>query len=421
MWKVDLYNKWILVLGVVLIFAGASIAGAATDKASLRIGVICPLTGSQSYIGQLIKEAASLAVKEINEKGGIQGHPVEAFYENDEFQTPKSVAAAQKLITQRKVHLLNGPLASSAIAACQKLTDKDIPHVTSCGSASKLTEEPHPWFFRLTLADRYQTAVLVKLAVKDMKLSRVAILAESGSHGQGTIDSWTRDLGQFNLKPVIVERFEDTDVDFSSQLTKVKNVKPDAVVFAPLKPETGANLAKQSKEIGLDVQIFTSSSVAGSLDFLSLAGTTAEGTISPCSFLPTNPDPPVQAFVKNFKALYGHLPEGKEPAQTYDILKILHSYLNKKKADGTYLYPLQFTDASLSKDRALIREALMTVKGYRGATGIEVNFGKEPNPQDRDGIKSPLIAVVKEGQWVPLDTAKAVLKSGKWMPLAPAR
>ncbi len=409
-------HKYSAVLITLIFFLCAGIAAAA--PAPLRVGVICPLTGSQSYTGQLIKEASTLAVKEINEKGGIQGHPIELFVENDEFQTPKSVAAAQKLITQRKVHVLNGPLASSAVAACQKLTDKDIPHVTSCGSASKLTEEPHPWFFRLTLADKYQTAVLVKLAVKDLGLSRVAILAESGSHGQGTIESWIKDLAVYNLKPVIVERFEDTDVDFSSQLTKAKNAQPDAMVIASLQPQSGANLAKQAKEIGLNVQIFTSSSVAGSLDFLHLAGNAAEGFIGPCSFLPSNPDPTVQVFTKTFKAAYGHLPEGKEAPQTYDILKILAQYLNKKKGDGKYQFPLEFTDAALAKDRAQIREALITVKGYRGVTGIEVNFGKEPNPKDRDGIKSPLIAVVKGGDWVPLSAAKSVLKGGKWVPLA---
>jgi branched-chain amino acid transport system substrate-binding protein len=135
------------VLALLAAFATASLSEAASNPSPFRFGVICPLTGSQSYTGQLIKEAASLAAKEINSKGGIQGHPVEVYFENDEFQTPKSVAAAQKLITQRKVHVLNGPLASSAVAACQKLTDKDIPHVTSCGSASKLTEEPHPCSF----------------------------------------------------------------------------------------------------------------------------------------------------------------------------------------------------------------------------------------------------------------------------------
>ena len=56
-----------------------------------------------------------------------------------------------------------------------------------------------------------------------------------------------------------------------------------------------------------------------------------------------------------------------------------------------------------------------------GATGIEVNFGPEPNSQDRDGIKSPLIAVVKGGDWIPLSAAKSYYKGGKWLPLASAK
>jgi branched-chain amino acid transport system substrate-binding protein len=397
----------------------SALALAAPSGEPLRAGVICPLTGSQAYTGQLIKTAATLAVNEINGQGGIQGHPIEAFFENDEFQTPKSVAAAQKLITQRKVHFLNGPLASSAVAAVQKFTEKGIPHITSCGSSRKLTEVGNNWFFRLTLSDIYQTLVLVDLAVKDMKLSKIAILAESGSHGQGSIESWTEDLARQNLKPVIVERFTDTDVDFSSQLTKIKNAGPDALVIAPLQPQSGANVAKQYKEIGLKnmAVLFHSSSVAGSIDYAHLAGDAAEGGIAPCSFLATNPDPPVQAFVKGFKAISKDPPEGKEPAQTYDVFKILFTYLNKKKPDGSYMYPLGFTEESLEKDRATIREAMTTVKAYRGANGIEVNFGPEPNSKDRDGIKSPIIAVIKGGEWVPLQVVKQVYKNGKWVPL----
>jgi branched-chain amino acid transport system substrate-binding protein len=270
----------------------------------------------------------------------------------------------------------------------------------------------------LTLADKYQSVLLVSFAVKELGLSKIAVLAESGSHGQGTINSWTKDLSQYNLKPAIVERFEDTDVDFSSQLTKVKNAKPDGVVFAPLQPQSGANLVKQAKEIGLEAQIFASTSVAGSLDYVSLAGGAAEGVIAPCSFLTTNPDTTVQVFVKDFKAQYGHLPEGKEPAQTYDILKILYFYLNKTKPDGKYEYPLQLTDAALNQDRTVIRDVLTTVKAYRGATGIEVNFGKDSTPEDRDGVKDPILSVVKNGQWVPMSAVKAVYKGGKWVPLS---
>jgi len=365
----------------------------------------------------LIKTAATLAVKEINAGDGIQGHPVEAYFENDEFQTPKSIAAAQKLITQRKVHFLNGPLASSAVAAVQKLTDKGIPHITSCGSSRKLTETPHDWFFRLTLADKYQTAALVDLAVNDIGLKRIAILAESGSHGQGTIDSWKEDLARHNMQPTIVERFEDTDIDFSSQLTKIKNENVEALVLAPLQPQSGANLAKQAREIGLNVILFHSSSVAGSVDYLSLAGDAAEGGIAPCSFLATNPDPNVQAFVKGFLTISKDMPEGKEPAQTYDIFKILYKYLNQKNADGSYKYPLGFTEKSLEKDRAEIRKAMTTVKGYRGGTGIEVNFGPNATPQDRDGIKTPLIAIVKDGKWNPLEAIHQIYKDGEWIPL----
>lgn len=394
-------KKALLIITLLIICLSSGLV-AAQDP--FKFGVICPLSGTQAYTGDLIQKAARLAAEQINDWGGIQGQPVRVYVENDEFETPKSVAAAQKLLTLDRVHVLNGPLHSSGVHAVQRLTEQNkVPHVTSCGSARRLTEEGFEWFFRLTLADLYQTAELTRLAVEDLGLSRFAILAESGAHGQGTIDSWTIDLAKYGLEPVNITRFEDTDTDFSSQLARVNASNPDAVILAPLQPVTGATLVRQYREMGLDARLFHSSSVAGSLDYLELAGPAARGGIAPCSFLPTNPDPAVQAFVEAFVNAYGILPEGKEAAQTYDILMILYEYLNKTDEDGNYIYPLGFTRRSLADDREMIHQALTTVQGFNGATGIEVNFGPEATPEDRDGVKTPLIAVVVDGEWVPIE------------------
>lgn len=204
------------------------------------------------------------------------------------------------------------------------------------------------------------------------------------------------------MEPLVVERFEDSDIDFSSQLTKVKNANPDVLVLAPLQPQSGANITKLARQIGIQAQIITSSAVAGNEEYAELSGAAAEGVIAPAAFLASNPDPVVQDFIKGFSEISSDFPEGKEPAQTYDILKIAFEYLNQKNPDGSYKYPLGFTDASLDEDRAMIKKAFTMVQGYNGACGIEVNFGPEANDVDRDGIKAPIIAVVKNGEWVTL-------------------
>ena len=373
--------------------------GAAPSGDPLRLGVIAPITGASAFSGEMMSIASTLAVEQMNAAGGIQGHPVELLIENDNYEAATCVAAAEKLTSQDNVHFVCGPIASSTAAAVQIITDEaKVPHIIPSGSAAALTREGTDWFFRLTLADVYQTAVLADLVANQMGFSNVAILAESASHGEGTIASWERDLEPFGIVPT-VERFEDSDIDFSAQVTKVKGTNPDCVIVAAASVGTGATILKQAREVGIDAQFIISSAVAGSNDFCNLAGEAAEGAIGTSSFLSNNPDPVVQKFVEDFTAASGKEPEGKEAAQLYDAFMILNEYLNQKNDDGTYKYPLEFTAAALESDRAMIREALTNVKAYHGATGLDVNFGPEITPEDRDGLKQPLLITVKGGQW----------------------
>lgn len=392
-----------LAVCLVLASAGCSTREAA-EKAPFVLGAIMPLTGESAYAGQLAKVAMEMAVEEVNKEGGIQGHPIRLIVENDNFETGKSQAAANKLITTDQCHLLNGPFHSSGIYAVQKLTEEmKVPHIVVCGSARKLTMEGQQMFFRLTLSDLYQTGPMVKYAVEKAGCKRIALLCETGSHGEGTLNGWIQDLkAMYNMEPVAIERFDDKDVDFASQLGKIKQANPDGVVVVPLSPPTAARIVTQMKEMGLNVHVFHSTSVAASMEYVQLAKGAAEGAVGPCAFLVDNPDPKVQEFVKAFTSRYGKPPEGKEPPQAYDSVKIVALALNQKDGSGKYRFPLGFTAQSLADDRMKIRDAIATVKGYRGAIGLEVNFGPRPVPEDRDGIKTPIIARIENGKWVPV-------------------
>jgi branched-chain amino acid transport system substrate-binding protein len=346
-----------------------------------------------------------MAIEEVNAAGGIQGHPIKLVLENDEFEVAKSLAAANKIIASDKPHILTGPYYSSSIQAVQKLTEEQkIPHVVNCGSARKLSMEGQKMFFRLTLSDLWQTEAMVKYAVDTVGAKRIAIIAESGSHGAGTLEGWVQDLDKlYKMKPVAIERFENEDMDFTAQLSKARAANADALVLVPTGSPTAARLVQQARRMGFTkTPVFHSSSISGSMDYIKLGGAAVEGAISPCAFLETNPDPKVQEFVKRFHAKYGQNPEGKEPAQGYDMIQIFKLALEQKDSSGKYKYELGFKPETLAQDRAKIVEALGTVKKYQGYCGIEVNFGPSATPQDRDGIKEPIIAKVEGGKWVPI-------------------
>ena len=101
----------VLCVGVVVL------AVACGEKSNtVRIGVNAEMTGDMPAVGESCKKAAEMAVKEVNDAGGIdvagQKYKVDLFVEDNAGKPDQSASATQKLITQQKVHAIVGPNAT---------------------------------------------------------------------------------------------------------------------------------------------------------------------------------------------------------------------------------------------------------------------------------------------------------------------
>ena len=81
---------------IAAVAAAFSVTGAHAQSGPIRIGVVTPLTGTYAGIGQQVKWGIDLAVKEINDKGGILGRKVETIYEDEEANPNVAVQKAEK-------------------------------------------------------------------------------------------------------------------------------------------------------------------------------------------------------------------------------------------------------------------------------------------------------------------------------------
>ena len=385
-------KKIVVIAGIVSLVLACSFPVRAAQT-PFKVGLIAALTGKTSYAGTHMKIGAQIAVDEINKAGGIDGHPVELIVENDDSQGSKSASAAFKLIHQDKVMLIIGPTTSEGNFATQKITEEnDIVQLATSGSSPRLTSEGQKWFFRLALSTRYQMTKMASYLVNTLVMNKIGLMTQQEEMAKGAEGTLLSDLKAMNITPVIQEKFQATDVDFSAQLIRIKNAAPQALALLGDSPKC-AQIAQQARSLGLNVQFFGGTTL-GAGDFIQLGGKAVEGTIVSVGFNEESPDPQIQALNKKVREKSTQKAAYHTTAQTYDAFYILQKYLRNAKLSFNY------NDAkNLAKDREIIRNALTQVKNYAGVSG-GITFGPNPTPQDRDGIKETILLQVKGGRFV---------------------
>jgi len=383
-------NTLSLLFSLSLIFFFLSLAWGAEP---FKVGLIASLTGKTSYAGTHMKIGAEIAVSEINARGGINGHPIELFIENDDSQGSKSPAAAYKLIYQDKVLLIVGPTTSDGNFSVQKITDEaKIVQLATSGSSPRLTALKQKWFFRLALSTDYQMKTMIDYLIKKLGMKRIALMVQQSEMAKGAELAVLSELKKNGLSPVIQEKFQATDSDFSAQLIRIKNATPQALALLGDSPKC-AQVAQQARSLGLMAQFFGGTTL-GAGDFIQLGGKAVEGTIVSVGFYEDDPDPDVQALNRKVRERSKEKAAYHTSAQTYDAFYILEKYLKNTKLSYNYNDP-----QSLARDREVIWSALTKVKNYEGVSGT-INFGPEATPEDRDGIKETILLQVNNGAFV---------------------
>jgi branched-chain amino acid transport system substrate-binding protein len=119
---------------------------------TIRIGLMCPLTGSWASEGQDMKQIVELLAKETNKAGGLGGSEVEIIVEDDGGDPRQAASAANKLVTKGVVAVI-GTYGSSVTEAAQTIYDEaGIVHIATGSTAIRLTKKNSRSFFALAPA-----------------------------------------------------------------------------------------------------------------------------------------------------------------------------------------------------------------------------------------------------------------------------
>ncbi|MBF0558608.1 MAG: ABC transporter substrate-binding protein [Nitrospirae bacterium] len=368
---------------MVLVIAGCQKGSSNT----IRVGLIAELTGDMPAVGASCKNAAQMAVKEVNDAGGIEiagkKYKMELFAEDSAGRPDQAASSAQKLITQQEVTAIIGPNASSnAIPASEIAESSKVILITPWSTNPKTTLDsktgvPKKFVFRAAFIDPFQGRVLAKFAIGTLKAAKAAVLYDVASdYNKGIAEFFKTTFEENGGKVVAFESYTTNDKDFSAQLTKIKNASPD-VIFLPNYYNEVPLQIQQAHRLGIKTP-FLGADAWGSQELIKLCGKDCEGYYFSTHYSAESAAPAATKFIQAYNTAYGKTPDDVA-ALTYDSFGLLRQALG-----------------GLSKlDRQSLRDAISKITGYEGVTG-KMQF-KEGSG---DPIKSAVILQIKDGKFV---------------------
>ena len=348
------------------------ISRAAASGDPILVGLSAALTGQFAQNGAWMKNGTSLAAKEINAKGGVNGRPIKLVVEDDQGPNPTAaVNAVTKLITRDEVTAIIGPHFTPAILPSEPLLMQyKVPALTGA-SGPVVTEQHNPFVFRVRLDDATGAALLVKYVLDTLKWKRIGLCYVNTAFGQSGIGAVKKALDARKVNPVISQTHLDSTKDFTAQILAFKNAKVDGII-AWTDDQPSGLIAKQMQTLGVDFKL-AGSTTFSQPPFLELAGPAANGIYSVTDFTKDNPKPAIQDWKKRYKAAYGQEPE-LYASTYYDAMNLLAAAMQDLK----------------SIDGAAVQAALTKISGHEG---VMTSYSYSSNG---DMVHSGLITQVKK-------------------------
>lgn len=357
-------------------------SGEGGENGEWVIGGIGPTTGATATYGEAVKNGAELAVKEINESGGINGVPIRFEWQDDENDAEKSVNAYNTL-KDEGIKILMGTVTSQPCAAVVAETSSDnMFQLTPSGSAVESIAGENA--FRVCFSDPNQGIGAADYIAKNFAGKKVAVVYNSSDvYSSGIYEKFAAEAKEKKVDVVEQQAFtKDAKTDFTVQLQKVKESGAE-IVFLPIYYEEAALILTQADQIGLDVTFFGCDGLDGVIGQLGDKAALAEGVMLLTPFAADAEDEKSQTFTAAYKEAYDGLVPNQFAADAYDAIYIIKAAIEKAEATP---------DMSVSDLCEALKAAMVeiTVDGVTGSMTWDASG--EPT-------KEPKAMIIKDGSY----------------------
>lgn len=304
---------------------------------SYKIGTILSLTGPAGWLGQSTQRAVETLKKQINESGGVNGHPLEIIVYDDQSKPEEASRWAKRLINEDKVIMIIGPNGTpTSKAAEQAAGAAGIPMISMSGGYVPDPKVGWGWSV-VHSTDQVIERQFQYFAKKGMK--NIGVLNPNDALGQIADKAIAQYAEKYKVNIVKRESFNMNDINVKPQLTSIMSAKPEAVISF-VTGEPAVKVRKEMNEIGLNVPMLPPHSSATQA-FLDLIGKidndkvlAAGGIITAYEQIP-NDHPQKQVlekFISQFQKDHNYVP-GYIEGFGYDALNVAYHALKKVGTD----------------------------------------------------------------------------------------
>lgn len=260
--------KYVFLFSVI---AALAFGGCFKKSNVVKIAIAGPLTGQYASFGEQLAKGAHKAVADINNAGGINGKMIELVEGDDACDPKQAVTVANKLVEQDKVVAVIGHFcSSSSIPASEIYKAGGIFQITPASTNPLYTERGLNNVFRTCGRDDQQGLVAANYLIDNLKVSKVVVLHDKDTYGQGLADATKKVLNERGITEVLYEGVTRGDKDFNALITKIKSLSPDVVYFGGLHAEAGL-LVKQMRDQGIQIPFVSGDGIV-SADFVTAVG-----------------------------------------------------------------------------------------------------------------------------------------------------
>jgi len=332
----------------------ALIGRASAQTATIKIGMVAPVTGPAAESGRYAQIGAKLAVEAVNKAGGVLGKPVELLVEDDQTTNPGVVLAFSKLAAQSDIIGFLGPIRSTQVHALAPDALKLAKPVMIGGTDPNLTHMGNPWLFRCRPNDSYSGSVIADFGINTIGKKKWAIVHSTDAFGTAGGKALAGALDKAGATIALDQGYTNQSQDFTPVVLAVKQSGADILgSYFTFENDNGI-FARQLRQLGVTIPYIGSASITNATA-LKLAGPALYGTYGVADYAEESSDA-AKAYGKLYRDT-AKVAADNQSSWTYDAVNVLALGINKAG----------------STEPGKIRDAILSIKGYPGAEG-EYNF-----------------------------------------------
>lgn len=314
-------TRWLLTAAAAML-AGSIFGASAQDKAPVRIGTIAPLSGPGAFDGQLAVEGMEAMAALINENGGVLGGRMLELVKYDDKGNPEEgVSAAKRAIEQDDVDVIVGGWFSSVALTMKEVTRDRILNIMTSTQHPNTTKEGHKFLFRLNATSTMMSDTYSKFICDKMGLKNIAFITINDDYGRLEVENYRKLLDKCGIEVLGNEFYNKEDTDFTTALTKLKALNPDAIYVSAINTAQGATIYRQIKQTGYQGTTIAS---AGNMNpkLVELSGRSLEGVYSVSLYAPDSDNERLKAWAEQYGKMFKNEPAfiGTLGAQAVELI-----------------------------------------------------------------------------------------------------